>query len=149
VSAERGFESPRPAVRPAGPHLIETLDAVTYRDRGLGFSVVIPPGLHSDGASVPGIGWAFLRGVHWIDLLPYGILHDYLYRADAVLLVASQVVFVPGRLWADRVGAQALATLGAAQARVARRVKLATMLGGGGSWHRRYVGWRPGDAPAA
>jgi hypothetical protein len=134
-----GFENPRPSIRPAGPRLIETLEPIVYH--GDGFAIVIPAGFFCDGASVPKLAWALLRS-HWIDLMPFGCLHDWAFRTDATILVEGEAVPVPSWWWANREGCNALATLGDVQKADVWKVRPALTLGSWPSWHKREVAWR-------
>jgi hypothetical protein len=130
-------------VRGIGGAWIETLDALEYVDPE--FWVVVPSGFVSDGASVPSFGWPLLRA-GFVELLPAGLLHDYLYRDGALIHRGRPVGHgesVPGRLWADRVMAEAMLTRRGLTAGDARRVRLGLLLGGWASWQRKPVSWRP------
>jgi len=136
----RGF-SRDPAVRGIGEGLIETLTPLVYVDGFRGFRIHIKAGFVSDGASVPRWAWALLRS-GWVDLLAAGILHDYTYRLLARIIVAGQLIPVPGRLWADRTMAEALRTR-PATAGDAKYVRPALAISGWRNWQRRTDTWRP------
>lgn len=121
--------------------LIETLEPLVYVDGFRGFRVHIKAGFCCDGASVPAWAWALLRS-GWVELLPCGILHDYLYRLFARVIVAGEPIEVPGRLWADRTMAEAMRTR-SSTARDAGLIRPALLIGGWRAWQRRTADWRP------
>ena len=146
----RGF-SREPRVRGVGGRWIQTLDALEYLDVERGFWVLVPKGFVSDGASVPAFGWPLLRA-GFMELLPAAPLHDLLYRSDAVIYRGRQPAVsepVPGRLWADRVMAEAMRTRNGITAGDARKVRLGLLVGGSSSWQKKPVRWRPAGVLAA
>lgn len=138
----RGF-SREPAVRGIGDGLLETLEPLVYVDEIHipAFRVHVPAGFVSDGASVPRWGWPLLRA-GFMALLPPGLLHDYLSRILARIVVAGELVPVPGKLWAARVMAESMRTRHGITAADAKKVQLAVSVAPG-YWQRRAVGWRP------
>lgn len=141
-----GFENPKPAIRPYAPHLIEMLEPLVWHGefKGQRYKAMLPAGAVLDGASVPRLGWTFLRS-HWIDLLAFGGLHDLFFRSNAVIEVAGGIIPVPGWAWANREGCKALATLGPLQAADVWKVRPVLMIGSYPSWHQRDLAWR-GDS---
>lgn len=141
----RGF-SREPRTRGVGPGLIRTEDALEYLDEIRGFWLLIPAGFVCDGASVPRFGWPLLRA-GFLELLPCGIAHDYLYRTDAVIRFGGRrapatSAPVPGRAFADRTMAEAMGTRRGVSAMDQRLARAALALGGWTAWHKRAVGWR-------
>ena len=138
-----GFVNPHPAVRPAGNHLIQTLEPIVYN--GSGYRIEIPKGFVCDGASVPGFAWALMRS-HWIDLMVFGVLHDWCFRTDATIRDGKEIVPVPGWRWSNRECCNALETLGETQKADAWKVRPALAIGSWWSYHKKPVGWSPGTA---
>ncbi len=134
------FRPLQPAFRGVGGRFVRTLEAIAYSDPARGLVAVVPPGFYSDGASVPSWAWALLRS-GWVELLPFGLLHDYLYRKGAQVFLNGESFPVPGRSWADTTGVEALRTLGEGERKDARLVRPALWLAGSSRWQRRNVVW--------
>lgn len=130
-----------PRVQPVAPRLVETLDSLLYIDASRHLSILVQRGFRSDGASVPRAGWLGIRS-NWLELLSYGLLHDYLYREDAHVIVFGKAQLVPSRNWADVTGRRALLSQDGNPRRDANRIYLGTRLAGKAYWHKRTVGWR-------
>lgn len=115
------------------------LEPLAYIDSIRGFEATVPRGFFSDGASVP--DWAWIRlGAGFVELLPFGLLHDYLVREGATIRVAGEDVPVPSCRWADTVMAEAMRTR-SSTASDARLVRWALAISWG-YWHAKPVDWR-------
>jgi hypothetical protein len=144
-----GFRPERLSIQPVGPGTLRTASTLSYRGVYKGdtkFEIIVPSGFQCDGASVPKFAWAMLRS-HWLDLLPFGVIHDYVYRkmATITLILPSgdlRRIDVPGRWWADKACCGALRTLGAGPAKDAWKVRGALVAGGWTAWQKKPVGWR-------
>ena len=130
-----GF-SALPLVEGVGGRLIRVKQPLAYQ--GVGFSITVPAGFVSDGASVPAFGWPLLR-VGYVELLPAGLLHDYLYRVNAMF--SDRPGPIPGRLWADGVMAEAMSLVGSVTWWDRAVVRGALAVGGWSSWHKKLVEW--------
>lgn len=136
----RGFEGYPfvPNVRPFSSRLIEC-DPFTYRDAHRGLVVRVPR-LICDGASVPKWCWGALKA-GWIQLLPAGCLHDYLYRRGCLIQDLGHPAAVFSRGWADTIMVEAMASVGCSR-RDQRIVRAGLWIGGRSAWKAREVWWQ-------
>jgi hypothetical protein len=170
----RGFVR-EPRVHGVGGRWIETLDDLEYLDEGRRLAVLVPRGFVCDGASVPDFAWGALRvrrtpGLPEVldapalealarelsppelekfrEVLPFGILHDFLVRIGAAVSIDGVEREVPGRTWAALRSVEALRTRRGASRSAARRILLALLLPVP-YWREKRVEWRPAAVVAA
>lgn len=117
--------------------LFRTAIATQYAFKS-GAHFTVPSGFVFDGASIPAVGFLFVRSAaRAVRSLAFGLAHDYAYRIDATWSDGSQKLeFTRPR--ADRVAA-AVAEWAGITASDAEEIRLALRLGAGPSWRRMPV----------